>query len=78
MYDLFGMYFHTILRWKPIDYGGTNFVSKRKEDCADPATINKYRMDTEIKAYGLATFADITLPGSESFINCGAKLPLQV
>lgn len=34
-------------------------------------------MYTEIKAYGLteATFSDITLPGSESFINHGAKLP---
>jgi len=33
-------------------------------------------MYTEIKAYGLtkATFSDITLPGSESFINRGAKL----
>lgn len=50
---------------------------KRKENCKSPSNINKDYVYVEIKACGLteATFSDIALPDSESFINRGAKLP---
>lgn len=49
----------------------------REEKIANQFNINKDRVYTEIKAYGLteATLSDITLLGSESFINRGTKLP---
>lgn len=45
----------------------------REEKIADPSNINKDRMYTEIKAYGLteATFTGHCI----TFINRGAKLP---
>lgn len=72
------MYFQIILFLRAIAI--TLALFQREKKIANSSNINKYHTDTEIKAYSLveATFADITLSGSESFINCSTKLPLQV
>lgn len=53
------------------------WLGLREEKIADQFNINKDSVYTEIKAYGLteATLSDITLLGSESFINRDTKLP---